>query len=72
LSSIKTIVAVPREIPTALSLPLDPKNLLTWVRDYLHSGFLEAPPKPVILNAIRNERCMNKQVILELTEFFSI
>ena len=55
---------------TALVLSMDAENLLTWVRDYLHHGFLEEPPKRVVLRVIRNERCMSKQMILELMEFF--
>jgi len=49
---------------------VDSKNLLTWTRDYLHFGFLEEYPKRVIFGVIRNERCMRKQMILELMEFF--
>jgi hypothetical protein len=54
----------------AIALSVDSKNLLTWARDYLHFGFLEEYPKRVILGVIRNERCMSKQMILELMEFF--
>jgi hypothetical protein len=64
----KTLAKVSRETASALSVY--PKNLSTWARDYLHSGSLEEQPKRIILGVIRNERCMSKQVILELMEFF--
>ena len=66
--SRETAATVSRE--TAIALSVDSKNLLTWTRDYLHFGFLEEYPKRVIFGVIRNERCMRKQMILELMEFF--